>query len=82
MKKGVEGDTRPFAVFSDAEVRDAFAAHGFEAAARRPQFLLPMALHRALRTAALSRGAEAAASASGLTSLFGSPVILKAERRG
>jgi 2-polyprenyl-3-methyl-5-hydroxy-6-metoxy-1,4-benzoquinol methylase len=81
-KKGVEGDTRPFAVFSDDDVRAAFADHGFDAAARRPQFLLPMALHRALGTAGLSQGAEAIAAAAGLTSLFGSPVILKAERRG
>ena len=46
-KKGVERDTRPFAVFSDREIADAFAAHGFRVTARRPQFLLPMALHRA-----------------------------------
>lgn len=82
MKKGVEGDTRPFAVFADAEVRDAFAKAGFVADVRRPQFLFPMALHRALGLAPLSSGVETIAAVSGLTSLLGSPVILKAERRG
>ncbi len=82
MKKGVEGDTRPFRVFSDAEVRDAFRAAGFVADVRRPQFLFPMALHRALGIAPLSHGAETVAAVSGLTSLLGSPVILRAERRG
>jgi SAM-dependent methyltransferase len=82
MKKSVEGDTRPFAVFSDVEVREAFAERGFAAGTRRAQFLFPMALHRALGIASLSRGLEAAASLCGLTSLLGSPVILKAERRG
>ena len=80
-KKGVEGDTRPFAVFADDDVRSAFATHGFDAETRRPQFLFPMALHRALGTAALSQGAEAIASVAGLTTLLGSPVILKATRR-
>ena len=49
LKQGVEGDTRPFTVFSDGEIEAAFGAHGFRPAARRPQFFLPMALYRALR---------------------------------
>lgn len=82
VKKGIERDTRPFRVFRDSEVEQALADAGFAPTGRRPQFLLPMALHRALRLAGLSRGLEAAARASGLTRLFGSPVILRAERRG
>jgi SAM-dependent methyltransferase len=82
VKKGIEGDTRPFRVFRDAEVEEAFAAAGFVRTARRPQFLLPMALHRGLRLASLSRGLEATASRAGLTRAWGSPVILRAERRG
>lgn len=81
-KKRVEGDTRPFAVFRDAAVADAFAAEGFAVAARRPQFTLPMALHRALRAAPLSRGLEAAARRAGITKRLGSPVIVRADRRG
>jgi len=82
LKKGVEGDTRPFTVFADDEIAGAFASGGFAVTGRRPQFLLPMALHRALGSAALARGLEAAAAALGLTRLLGSPVILRLERRG
>jgi 2-polyprenyl-3-methyl-5-hydroxy-6-metoxy-1,4-benzoquinol methylase len=81
-KKGVEGNTRPFAVFSDAEVEAAFAAEGFHRTARRPQFFFPMALHRALGAAPLSRALEAMAGAAGLVGAFGSPVILRVDRRG
>jgi hypothetical protein len=41
-----------------------------------------MALHRALRMAALSRGLEGAARAAGVTSRLGSPVIVRADRLG
>lgn len=81
LKRGIEHDTRPFRVFRDAEVEEAFAAAGFARTGRRPQFLLPMALHRGLRLAPLSRALEAAARSTGLTSALGSPVILRAERR-
>jgi 2-polyprenyl-3-methyl-5-hydroxy-6-metoxy-1,4-benzoquinol methylase len=81
-KKGVERDTRPFAVFSDREIADAFAAHGFRVSARRPQFLLPMALHRAHGRGGLGRALEAVPRAVGLTQALGSPVILRAERHG
>jgi hypothetical protein len=81
LKKGVEGDTRPFTVFSDAEVESAFAGHGFAPTGRRPQFFFPMALHRALGSAAVARGLEGAARAVGLTRVLGSPVILRLERR-
>jgi SAM-dependent methyltransferase len=82
LKKGVEGDTRPFAVFRDGDVEDAFAARGFLATARRPQFVLPMALHRATGSARLARALEGIAGALGLRAAFGSPVILRLQRRG
>jgi SAM-dependent methyltransferase len=82
MKRGVEGNTRPFLVFADADVRAAFVASGFEPTAREPEFVMPMALHRAIGVAGLSRLAEAASSRLGLRKAVGSPVILRAERRG
>ena len=82
VKKRVEGDTRPFAVFADDEVEAAFAAAGFRTAERRPQFAVPMAVHRGLRMAALSRGLEGALRAAGITSRLGSPVIVRADRLG
>jgi SAM-dependent methyltransferase len=82
LKQGVEGDTRPFRVFADREVEEAFAAHGYAPAGRRPQFLAPMALYRALGSARLARALEGAAATLGLTPLLGSPVVLRLERRG
>jgi 2-polyprenyl-3-methyl-5-hydroxy-6-metoxy-1,4-benzoquinol methylase len=80
LKHRVEGDTRPFTVFRDADVAGAFAEHGLRVTARRPQFFFPMALHRALRSAAAARALEGAARATGLTRALGSPVILRLER--
>lgn len=82
LKQGVEGDTRPFRVFDDREIEAAFASHGYSPTGRRPQFLAPMALHRALGSAAFARALEGTARALGLTSAFGSPVVLRLERRG
>jgi hypothetical protein len=82
VKKGVEGNTRPFTVFRDAEVERAFASGGFRRGARRPQFFFPMALHRALGSAGLARGLEGPASTLGLTRVLGSPVIARFDREG
>ncbi len=79
-KRRVEGNTRPFLVMQDAEVVDLFRQNGFRLRERRPQFFWPMALHRALKAPALSRGLEATASRLGLRALFGSPVIARFDR--
>jgi SAM-dependent methyltransferase len=79
-KRAVEGDTRPYAVFRDGEVRHAFLARRFFVTARRPEFFWPMALHRAHGRPRLARGLEAAARATLLRRAFGSPVVLRAER--
>jgi SAM-dependent methyltransferase len=81
-KKRVETNTRPFRVFSEREIDDAFASAGFVTTARRSEFALPMALHRALRVAPLSKAMEALARGLGITAAFGSPVVRRAERRG
>ncbi len=82
LKKGVEGDTRPFTVFRDADVEGAFTGRGFVPTGRRAQFLFPMALHRAAGSAGFARALEGAGAALGLRRAFGSPVILRLERRG
>jgi SAM-dependent methyltransferase len=81
-KKGIEGNTRPFRVFSEREIDEAVAVAGYTTTARRGEFALPMALHRALGVAPVSRALEASLRALGVTSAFGSPVIRRAERRG
>jgi 2-polyprenyl-3-methyl-5-hydroxy-6-metoxy-1,4-benzoquinol methylase len=82
LKKSVEGNTRPFRVFGDAEIREAFLERGFVPTARRPQFFLPMALHRAHGSRAAARLLEGVAGALALTRAMGSPVILRLEPRG
>ncbi len=79
-KKRVEGNTRPFTLFAPDEIRSAFLAEGFRLAASRPQFLWPMVLHRMLGRAALCRALEAPGNVTGLLRLFGSPVIVRADR--
>ena len=81
LKKRLEADTREFACFRERELLRAFNELGFQRADRFPQFFLPMALHRKLKQASLSALVERFFRLTGLTGLFGSPVILKVERR-
>jgi SAM-dependent methyltransferase len=81
-KRRVERNTRDWRTFTHREVADAVAAVGWRLAARRGQFLLPMALHRALGVATISRALEGGGRALGLTALWGSPVIAMAARTG
>jgi 2-polyprenyl-3-methyl-5-hydroxy-6-metoxy-1,4-benzoquinol methylase len=78
-KKSVEGNTRPFTVFTEGEIAAAVRGAGARETGRRPEFSLPMALHRALGVAPLSRVAEWTMAALGVTRLLGSPVILRIE---
>ena len=82
LKHSVErGTTRPFALYGRREVARTFEAAGFRVTDERPQFLLPMALYRMAGSAALARAVEGVVRAAGLTSLLGSPVIARADRR-
>jgi SAM-dependent methyltransferase len=81
-KKGLEGDTRRYAMMRRREVRRQLAAHGFGDVVERPQFFWPMVLHRALQRPEVSRGLEAWVQRVGLTALLGSPVIIRATRMG
>ncbi len=80
LKRGIERDTRPYAVFQPAAVRAAFAERGFEVRHERPQFLLPMVLHRWLGRAELARVLELPGRLTGLRRILGSPVIVRADR--
>jgi SAM-dependent methyltransferase len=81
MKRTVErGTTRRYAMYHRDEIVACFAREGFRVTNELPQFFLPMALHRLAKAAWLSRAAEGAARALGLTRMFGSPVIARADR--
>ena len=81
VKRGIELNTRRFRTFSSSQIHDAFAARGFLVQEEKPQFLLPMVLHRLANQALLSKAAEAPGRWLGLTRRFGSPIIVRADRR-
>jgi ubiquinone/menaquinone biosynthesis C-methylase UbiE len=81
LKKRLEGDTRHYRNFRDAEVDDVLRGCGFEARGRHAQFLLPMVVHRRTNGAHALRGVERLAKSLRLTDTFGSPVVLRADRR-
>lgn len=80
FKKRLEGNTRPFTSFRESELVEAFKSFGFTLADRHPEFFLPMVLHRVLKQPGLSSVMERLFRLSGMTSLFGSPVIIKLVR--
>lgn len=80
-KKAIEKNTRTWHIFHHDEVTAAFEAAGWKIASRRKQFVLPMAIHRKLKCAAISAFLEFCCRIFGLNALFGSPVILKAEKK-
>jgi SAM-dependent methyltransferase len=81
IKRGIELNTRRFMTFSPQQIHAAFAACGFVVRAEQPQFLLPMVLHRLANQSLISKAAEIPGRVLGLTRRFGSPVILRADRR-
>lgn len=80
-KKALEGNTRPFFCFRSGEVAAELAKHGFVRPLVRRQFFVPMVVHRKLRSTGFSRTVERASRTLGLTRAFGSPVVLRAERK-
>ena len=81
MKRAVErGTTRPYAMYNRDEIAACFGRAGFRVTNEFPQFFLPMALHRLAKGAWLGRAAEGPARVLGLTRMFGSPVIARADR--
>ena len=69
-----------YRVFSDRAVRDALDAAGFRIGGSHRQFVLPIALHKRLNSAAVTTRVEGLFGAVGLTRLVGSPVTVVAER--
>lgn len=69
-----------YRVFSDRAVAAALAANGFRIAGMHRQFVLPIALHKQLDSAAFTGRLERALARLGLTRLLGSPVTVVAER--
>jgi ubiquinone/menaquinone biosynthesis C-methylase UbiE len=80
IKKGLEGNTRPYTSFKERELLAIFHAHGFRCTDRFAEFFFPMALHRLMQLQRLSARLENVCRTIGLTAIFGSPIILKLTR--
>jgi 2-polyprenyl-3-methyl-5-hydroxy-6-metoxy-1,4-benzoquinol methylase len=76
-KKAIEGNTRPFRLFTRRQMLQEFESHGFGHAKLRPQFAFPMVVHRLLGSVAFTKCVETVCRFTGLTRIFGSPIILK-----
>ena len=74
-KQKAEKNTREYRVFSEQALYREFEMRGFILESTYKQFFFPMVLHRVMRLKPLSVVLEKAARVTGLTRLFGSPVI-------
>jgi hypothetical protein len=78
----VGGRVEAYRVFSDRAVIAALASHGFRLADSHRQFVMPIAFHKRLNSAAATGRIERALARAGLTRLLGSPVTVVAQRCG
>jgi 2-polyprenyl-3-methyl-5-hydroxy-6-metoxy-1,4-benzoquinol methylase len=72
--------TEAYRVFSDAQIAAALDAAGFRLRSVHRQFVLPIALHKAIGSPAFTVKVESLLGRMGLLKLFGSPVTVVAER--
>ena len=74
--------TEPYRVFRPATIAGAFARNGFRVRTTHRQFVLPIALHKAIGSVRFTERTEAVLQRIGLLRVFGSPVTIVAERCG
>jgi len=72
--------TEAYRVMRAGAVRRELARHGWRVRAEHRQFVLPIAVHKTIGSAAFTRGIERALASAGLLRMFGSPVTIVAER--
>ncbi|MDY7022984.1 MAG: methyltransferase domain-containing protein, partial [Cyanobacteriota bacterium] len=77
FKKRVEGNTRVFTCYQEAELHNFLNRLGLQLSERYPQFFFPMVLHRILKSPNLSSTLEQSMRSLKLTQFWGSPVIAK-----
>ncbi len=69
-----------YRVFRARDVARELGRHGFRVTATHKQFVLPIAVHKAIGSAGFTRGVEGTLAGAGLLRLAGSPVTIAAER--
>ncbi|HKW03134.1 MAG TPA: methyltransferase domain-containing protein [Vicinamibacterales bacterium] len=72
--------TEAYRVMAEADVTRTFAAQGFRIVDVRRQFVLPIALHKAVGQIGFTKGMERTFRNLGFLRLLGSPVTMVAER--
>jgi ubiquinone/menaquinone biosynthesis C-methylase UbiE len=80
IKKILEGNTRPFSLFSRNEIARELYQHEFGRVFYKPEFFMPMVVYRILKSVIFAQTSEYFFRTIGLTRLLGSPIILRAEK--
>lgn len=80
MKKKMEGNTRTFTLFNRQQIRQEMNRNTFASPVFKPEFFFPMVIHRKLKNRAVSNAMETTMKYTGLTALFGSPIIFRSDR--
>ena len=74
------GRTEAYRVLADRAVRATLRANGFRIQRSDRQFVMPIALHKRVGSAGMTRNVESAFRKTGINWLLGSPVTVVAER--
>lgn len=72
--------SEPYRVFVDGQIRRELESHGFRITAVHRQFVLPIAVHKAIGSRRFTQLSEEWLARVGLLPLLGSPVTVHAER--
>ena len=72
--------TEAYRVFRPGRIAAELAAHGFQIAKTHRQFVLPIAIHKAVGSRRVTEATEHALAAVGLNAALGSPITVVAER--
>lgn len=80
LKRAAGRPVEAYRVMSERSVVAAFESHGYRVVHVHRQFVLPIALHKAIGSLAFTRGIERVLAAVGFLWLAGSPVTMVAER--
>ncbi len=80
FKKNLEGNTRPFTLFTRNQILTEFSRAEMGQAVLKPEFFFPMVLHRKLNSSVISSFLEKVAKYTGLTRFFGSPIVTSVKR--
>lgn len=75
LKKRFEGNTRTYTIFKSKLINETFHQNNFELETYNAQFLLPMVLHRILKSPTISSILEFIPKLTGLVNIFGSPAL-------